>query len=196
MQSEPQLTKSAILDVALQLASRRSWDALHLYEVSQEMGVPLAEISRHYPDKDALAEALFDRADAALFRCADRPGWRQLPVQERLHCAYTAWLQALAPHRRLVREMLGYKLQPEHVHLQARGIMRISATVQWIREVALLPATGWRRELSETVLTSTYLAVFACWLFDDSTGARRTHALLERLLGAAGVGARVLAYPG
>jgi AcrR family transcriptional regulator len=192
MQAEPQLAKKAILEVALQLAQRSSWDALHLYEVAREMGVGLADIQRHYPNKDALTEAWFDLADAALLRMASTPGWQQFPQRQRLQFAYTAWLETLAPHRRITREMLGYKLQPEHVHLQVRGIMRTSDTVQWIREVAMLPEVGWRRELAEAVLTTIFLTVFTHWLFDESPGARRTQTLLERLLRGADFGGRLL----
>ena len=192
MQSEAQVARSAILEVALQLAERASWDAIHLFEVAHEMGVGLGEIHRHFSNKDALAEAWFDLADAALLRLAQTPGWQQLTQRQRLQAAYTEWLQTLAPHRRLTREMLGYRLQPEHVHLQVRGVMRISDTVQWIREVAMLPATGWRRELSETVLTTIFLAVFTRWLFDGSPQSRHTEALLEQLLRGADFGARLL----
>jgi ubiquinone biosynthesis protein COQ9 len=185
MQSEPQAAKHAILEVALQLASRRSWDELHLYEVAREMGMGLADIQRHYGDKDEIADAWFDVADAALLRLAHTPGWQQFPQRDRLQLAYAAWLEALAPHRRITREMLGYKLQPEHVHLQVRGVMRVSRTVQWIREAALLPEVGWRRELAEAVLTSIFLTVFTHWLFDESPGGRRTQRLLGTLLTAA-----------
>jgi len=195
MQSEAQAARSAILEVALQLAERSSWDAIHLFDVAHEMGVALADIQRHFPNKDALSEAWFDGADAALLRLPQTPGWEQLPQRQRLQQAYTAWLQALAPHRRLTREMLGYKLQPEHVHLQVRGIMRTSDTVQWIREVALVPAVGWRRETAESVLTTIFLTVFTHWLFDGSPQSLRTQSLLRQLLGAAEFGARWLAFP-
>jgi ubiquinone biosynthesis protein COQ9 len=99
------------------------------------------------------------------------------------------WLDALAPHRRIVGEMLRYKLHPEHLHLQARGITRISRTVQWIREVALLPSTGWRREAEEAVLTTIYLTTFSSWLLDSSPGGERTRRLLQALLAAAEQGA-------
>jgi AcrR family transcriptional regulator len=195
MQSEAQVARSAILEVALQLAERSSWDAIHLFDVAHEMGVGLAEIQRHFPNKDALGEAWFDLADDALLRLAQTPGWQHLPQRQRLQQAYTEWLQTLAPHRRLTREMLGYKLQPEHLHLQVRGIMRTSDTVQWIREVAMLPETGWRRELAEAVLTSIFLTVFTHWLFDESPQSRRTCALLEQLLRWADFGARSLVLP-
>ncbi|MCU0836814.1 MAG: TetR/AcrR family transcriptional regulator [Chromatiaceae bacterium] len=146
-----------ILDTALQLGEARRWDALHLYAVADAMGLSIAEIHRHYGQKDDLAEGWFDRADAALLAVAQTPDWRELGPRQRLHRAILAWLDALAPHRRLTAEMLGYKLQPEHLHLQALGLTRVSRTVQWIRETACLPSVGWRRELEEVALTAILL---------------------------------------
>jgi AcrR family transcriptional regulator len=177
--------RQAILDAALDLAEHRGWDALHLYDVAQAMGLTLADIAAHFDDKDALAEAWFDRADAALLAVARTPGWPQVAPRERVRAAILAWLDALAPHRSITATMLAYKVQPEHVHLQVRGVMRVSRTVQWIREVALLPQTGWRRELLEAGLTSMFLATVACWVADGSPDMHRTRALLDRLLGAA-----------
>jgi hypothetical protein len=50
-------------------------------------------------------------------------------LQERLQHVICSWLDALEPHHRLTREMLAYKLEPGHIHLQALGVMRISRTV-------------------------------------------------------------------
>lgn len=177
--------RDRILDTALALAEQAGWDDVHLHEIAQAMGITLAEIHRHYAQKDAIADAWFDRADAALLATPTRPGWGLLGVPQRLHRALFAWFDALAPHRRITSEMLRYRLHPEHVHLQALGVMRISRTVQWIREAALLPSTGWRREIEEAALTAIYLSAFAYWLRDSSPGAARTHAFVERLLGAA-----------
>lgn len=171
-----------ILDTALDLGEQRGWDALHLHDIAAALDVGLDDIARHYAHKDALAEAWFDRADAALLAVPQAPGWRKLSPRDRLHRAIFAWLDALAPHRRLTAMMLRYKFQPEHLHLQALGAMRVSRTVQWIREAALLPSVGWRRELEEVALTAMYLASVAYWLRDDSAGSERTRALLDRML--------------
>lgn len=180
-------TKARIIRTALRIAQQGGgWDAVRVHDVAREAGVTLAEFHRLFDDRDALAEGFFDLADAALLAVAERPGWAGLPPRLRVFSAIMAWLDALAPHRRIVLGMLGYKFQPEHVHLQARGIMRISRTVQCIREVAMLPATGWRRELEEAVLTSIYLATFATWLTDGTPATQRTRRLLERLLASAG----------
>ena len=174
-----------ILGVALNLAERDGWDALHLYEIADSMDLPLREVRRHYRTKDDLAQAWFERADLALLRAGEREGWRALPVRERLSQAILAWLGALASHRRLSAEMLRYKLQPEHVHLQVQGLLHISQTVQWVRETACLPAIGMRRELEEAALTAIFLSTFAYWLHDDSPDAGRTRAWLDRQLACA-----------
>lgn len=172
-----------IVEAALRLGEQTgSWDAVHVHMVAREAGLTLQELARHFEGKDAIAEGFFDRADAALLAASEQAGWGELPVRERLYRAIIGWLDALAPHRRLAVEMLGYKLHPEHVHLQVRGVARISRTVQWIREVAMLPSIGWHREVEEAVLTATYLATVACWLTDSSAGSERTRRLLRALL--------------
>jgi ubiquinone biosynthesis protein COQ9 len=174
-----------ILDTALELGESRGWDRLHLHDIARALGITLTDIHRHYQQKDDLAEAWFDRADRALVGIAATPGWESLSPRERLFRAIMAWLDALAPHRELSAAMLHYKLQPEHLHLQALGATRVSRTVQWIREAACLPSTGLRRELEEAALTTLYLLTFARWLRDDSPGADRTRDLLDRLLAGA-----------
>jgi ubiquinone biosynthesis protein COQ9 len=184
-----------ILDTALMLGERDGWDAVHLHDIARELGIPLATIRGHYAQKDALTEAWFDRADAALVAVEQTPGWRELPVRERLHRTLFAWFDALGAHRELTRAMLRYKFQPEHLHLQALGITRISNTVQWIREAACLETAAWRREVEEAVLTGIFVSTFAYWLNDDSPGSERTHAFADRLLGFAERGAQ-LAFGG
>jgi ubiquinone biosynthesis protein COQ9 len=187
--------RRSIVQAALRLAEQAgSWDAVHVHSVARELGLGLDELSRHFGDKDAIAEGFFDLADAALLSACQQPGWAALAVRERLFRAIMAWIDTLAPHKHLVPGMLGYKLRPEHMHLQLRGAARISRTVQWIREAAMLPATGWRRELEEAVITSIYLATFSRWLVDSSRGAQSTRQLLKRLLDTAERGALRLGF--
>jgi ubiquinone biosynthesis protein COQ9 len=188
--------RRSIVHTALRLAEQAgSWDAVHVHAVAGELGIGLDEVQRHFGDKDAIANGFFDIADAALLAAGRQPGWASLPIRERLFRAITAWIDALAAHRRLVPGMLGYKLHPEHIHLQVRGVARISRTAQWIRETAMLPSTGWRREVEEAVVTSIYLATFSRWMVDSSRGSESTRRLLRRLLGAAERGALRLGWP-
>ena len=171
-----------ILDKALSLGEAVSWEALSLHRLADELGLALNEIRACYPQKDALVEAWFDRADAAALAIPAEPGFDELPLPKRLQRIIEAWLDALQPHRRLTREMLAYKLEPGHVHLQLAGITRISRTVQWFREAAWQDSTGVRRILEETALTLVYVNAFVRWLYDDSPDARATREFLGRAL--------------
>ena len=152
-----------ILDKALELGEVSGWDALRLHDVASALQLSLDEIRACYPQKDDLAEAWFDRADHAALGVSEEEGFESLPEHARTGGVIMAWLDALRPHRQLTRSMLGYKLEPGHLHLQALGIQRISRTVQWFMEAAHLDRRGLRRIATETALTTTYLGAFAHW---------------------------------
>ncbi|MEN8204802.1 MAG: TetR/AcrR family transcriptional regulator [Pseudomonadota bacterium] len=171
-----------ILDKALEQAEALSWEQLHLHAVAEALNITLDEIRQYFPQKDDLVEAWFDRADRALLSAAHSEDFLDLPLYERLQQVIASWLDALAPHRRLTREMLAYKFEFGHLHLQALGVMRISRTVQWFIEAARHDTTGLQRIIDECALTTIYLTTFACWLFDDSVNRRKSKDALDTAL--------------
>lgn len=175
-------TTDSILDMALELGESSGWEAVRLHDVADALQIPLTEVHASFAQKDDLAEAWFDRADQAALAVRDHEGFGTLSERARLAMVIMAWLDALSPHRRLTREMLGYKLEPGHIHLQALGVMRISRTVQWFMEAVQLDLTGLGRIFMEISLTTVYLSTFARWLFDDSPGSRDTRKSLEAAL--------------
>lgn len=183
-----------ILDAAIELAEQRSWESIRLHEVAAAAGISLDDIRRHFREKDELIDAWFDRADAAMLQLAAMPEMSQLPPRERLRRLMMGWLDALEPHRRVTRQMILSKCEPGHIHIQIPAIMRISRTVQWMREAALLQDSYLRRAIAETVTTSIYLATFVCWLTEDTVGSQRAARLLDRLL--SGAERAALAIPG
>ena len=62
------------------------------------------------------------------------------------------------------------------------AIMRVSRTVQWMREAAQRDTTFVRRALEETALTTIYLATFAYWMQDDSENSQNTREFLAHKL--------------
>ena len=171
-----------ILDKALEQAEASSWEQFHLHTVADALNITLEDIRQYFPQKDDLVEAWFDRADRALLSAAHPEGFLDLPLYERLHQVIASWLDALAAHRRLTREMLAYKFEFGHIHLQALGIMRISRTVQWFREAACHDSTGLQRIIDECALTTIYLTTFARWLFDDSVNNSKSKDVLNAAL--------------
>lgn len=171
-----------IIDAALALAEKSSWEAVRLHEVAAATGMSLDDIRRHFREKDELIDAYFDRADAAMLADAASPAFLHLESRERLQRAIMTWLDALAPHKPVTRQMILSKCEPGHIHIQFPAVMRISRTVQWMREAARRDATHLHRALEETVVTSIYLMSFIHWLNDDSPDAVRTRRLLDTLL--------------
>ena len=194
------VTRSArerILDAALDLAGRKSWERARLHDVAAELQMSLNEMRAHFREKEDLTDAWFDRADTAMLQEAGAPGFAELAPRARLQRLIMAWLAALAGHRRVTRQMICGKFEPGHFHYQYAGLLRVSRTVQWLREAAQRDAVLPWRALEETALTAIYVAAFFYWMRDDSEGAARTAAFLERLLARAERLARWLpGFPG
>ncbi len=64
-------------------------------------------------------------------------------------------------------------------------IFNLSRTIQWVRDAALLDATGRRRQVEEIGLSALFLATLAVWLRDASSDQEKTRECLRRRLAAA-----------
>lgn len=171
-----------ILDCALHLADRCGWERLHLHAVAAELDSDLAAIARHYRQKDDLVEAWFDRADQALLARGTAADLLTLEPAKRLEELLIAWLDSLAAHRAVSGQMLLYKLEPGHLHLQLGGLLRISRTVQWWREAAQRETLHLCRIAEESLLTGVYLRCFIHWLRQPEEDTADFRALLRRQL--------------
>ncbi|MDZ7737004.1 MAG: TetR/AcrR family transcriptional regulator [Gammaproteobacteria bacterium] len=174
--------REPIVDTAVELAEESSWEAVRLHDIASRLDITLDDIRRHFREKEDIVDAWFDRADQAMLAVSKSPGFHDEPPRLRLQRLILTWLDALASHRRVTRQMIYNKLEPGHLHIQIPGLLRISRTVQWFREAALRDAIYLRRALEETGLTTIYLLTFFCWMHDDSPGSRRTRQFLERRL--------------
>lgn len=174
--------RDRILDIAIMLAEDKGWEAVRLQEVASRASLSLEDIRAEFREKDELVDAWFDRADRAMLLDSALLAHTRLARHQRMHRAIMTWLGALAGHRRVTRQMVLGKLEPGHLHLQIPALMRVSRTVQWMREAAGYKAVFPRRAVEETVHTSIYLATFSHWMFDDTPRAQRTHRFLRRQL--------------
>lgn len=176
------ITRVAIVDAALALAERSSWEAVRLHEIAAALGVTLNDVRMQFREKEEIVDAWFDRADAAMLEDAARADYGALSSDARLQRSLMTWLATLAPYRRVTRQMIVNKLEPGHVHYQLNGLLRVSRTVQWLREAAgRRTALPWRA-VEEAALTSIYLATFVGWMYDDTPDSARTRAFLGRQL--------------
>ncbi|WP_194756575.1 TetR/AcrR family transcriptional regulator [Aliidiomarina indica] len=187
------VSRDEILDAALTLGSEQGWERLTLHHIARYLHISLAQIHREFPQKDDIVDAWLDRADQAMLAqfpkhasdihlSNDHSPNTALTTTERLQLAMQSWFDALAPYHKLTGEMLLYKLEPGHIHLQAAGILRISRTVQWFREAAELKASNLQRIGQEIALSSLFIGMFVYWLNDKSPNQLNTRARLQKAL--------------
>jgi AcrR family transcriptional regulator len=171
-----------ILDTALILAEDCGWERLRLFAIAEQLGVGLDAIARHYTDKDQLVEAWFDRADQAMLIRSRDEALSLLSPAQRLEELLLAWFAPLDAHRRLTRQMLLYKFEPAHLHLQLQGLLRISHTVQWWREAAQRGTSHVQRVAEECALSAVYLSTVYQWLSAPYGNLGETRAHLRTRL--------------
>jgi AcrR family transcriptional regulator len=176
--------RDRIVDATLAVAAEVGWANLRLHQVAERLDLPLAEVHAVFRDKDAVANAWFDRALAAMLR-APASELAGRPPPERLLVVMMRWFDALAPQRDVTREMLGEKLYPSHPHHWAPLIADLSRLIHWFLDAARIASTGRQRQLAEIGLTTLFLASLRTWLRDDSPGQERTREQLRRGLEAA-----------
>jgi AcrR family transcriptional regulator len=173
-----------IVETALDLAELLGWEAVRLHEVAARLDIPMSELLARYRDKDAIADAWFARATAAMLD-APPSGFEKQPPESRLHLLMMRWFDALAGHREVTGQMLGEKLYPAHPHHWVPAIFNLSRTIQWLRDAALLDARGRRRQIEEIGLSVLFLATFRFWLDDESMDQTHTREFLSKRLAGA-----------
>ena len=174
-----------IVNTALELAEDQGWEKVRLYRVAERMEMPLEGLLAHIREKEDLVDAWLDRADHAMLQAADSAMVAAMPTVERLEYLVLVWLRTLAPHRRVTAQMIRGKLEAGHIHVQIPAVLRISRTVQWLREAGHRDAPGFYRGLEETVLTTIFVSTFVHWLRDESPDQERTRRRLVLALRAA-----------
>lgn len=175
----PSVDRDRILELALELAEEVGFEELRLSAVAQRAGVPVAEVAALFPDTNAIADAWFARAVAAVWATpADQLADPDPAV--RLERVMLRWFEALAPHRVLTGRMIRAKLWPSHPHHWVPMIFALSRLVHAFLDVARVPGRGAERaaqEIGGTLLTLQTLAVF---LADPTPGLVRTREALHR----------------
>ncbi|MDX1425384.1 MAG: hypothetical protein R3322_19710 [Kiloniellales bacterium] len=173
-----------IVDRTLALAGEVGWSRVRLRRVAADLGIPLADLRARFRDLDAVADAWFARALAAML-AAPEAGFADLPARERVYLVMMRWFEAQRAERAVVGEMLSAKLYPSHPHHWVPMVFSLSRLIQWLREVAALDAAAGRRQVEEVGLTLLFLATLGVWLRDESADLAATRRFLRRRLGDA-----------
>ncbi|MCM6772245.1 TetR family transcriptional regulator [Nocardia sp. CDC159] len=73
--TEPKLTRTAIVDTAIELADEAGLDALSMRRIAERMGVGAMSLYRHVPNKDSLLADMTDEVARRNPYPVPEPGW-------------------------------------------------------------------------------------------------------------------------
>jgi AcrR family transcriptional regulator len=177
----PRPLRDRIVDSAIGLAEQEGWEDLRLRKVAERCGVALTDVLSEFRDIDAVANAWFERALAAMLQPPE-PGFQGRPAGERVHTVMMRWFEANAAHRRVTGEMIRTKLYPSHPHHWVPLVFSLSRLIHWVREAAMLDASGRQRQAEEIGLTLIFLRTLREWLRDGTPGHEHTRRYLARRL--------------
>ncbi len=170
--------REAVLAAALAEAAEGSWYDLRLHRVADRAGVSLAELRGAFRDADAIADAWFEDALAAMVGL-DPATLEGLGPAARVEAALLRWFDHQAPHRLAVGGMIRAKLHPSHAHHWVPAVFSLSRLVHWALDAARLPGNGLARQAQEVGVTLAVLATLARFPRDEE-GLPRTRAALAR----------------
>jgi AcrR family transcriptional regulator len=173
------VSPDAILDEALKIADEKGWALTSLSDVAASLDVSLADIRSFYRDKNALADAWFERALAVML-AEGGDAFAALPADERIAGRLQMWFRTLALHRDVTRSMLTAKLYPGHPHHWVPMVFDLSRFVHWLLDAADLNSPPPRRQLEEIALTGVVVASVSLWIADPTPGQRLTERFASR----------------
>jgi AcrR family transcriptional regulator len=175
-----------IIDAAMGLAAESGWHDVSLNRVADRLGVTLVDIHAAFRDRDAIADAWFARALAAMLAPAEQ-GFGDLPASARAEMMILRWFRAQSTHARVAGQMLLAKAWPSHPHHWVPMVFNLSRLVHWWLDAAQIEHTGPRRMAEEVFLTALLLRAIAAWQADaragESEALPRTARVLRRGLG-------------
>ena len=183
MATDEATLRARILEAAMDQAARDGWHDLSLVTLAGRLEISLAELHAEFRDRDAIANAWFDRALAAMLAPAPE-GFAALRPSRRAEAMILRWFRAQSPHARLAGEMLRVKAWPSHPHHWVPMVFDLSRLVHWWLDASQIEEGGVRRMVQEVRLTTVLLAALVAWQKDAKAGEPetlpRTQALLAR----------------
>lgn len=160
---------------ALRLAEKRPWAEISLFEIADEAGLTLVELSRQVSSKSAVLRAFARLVDDEVLRKAERREPEE-SLRERLFDVVMTRFETMAPYR------AGLKRIAADVTFAPDLVPALLASQAWMLAAAGISADGVTGAARIAGLASVYAGTFRDWLADDDPGMARTMAGLDRRL--------------
>lgn len=180
-------TRLKILDAALALFRERGFDEATMREIASRAGVATGLAYYYFRSKPDIVMAFYQRAIDDLVPLLDKAHSENPKLEDRLAALIRAKFDYFAPNRKFLGALMGHAADP-HSPLspfgQETAPIREADFAQFQRA---LDETGARvpKDLQphiNKILWIYQMGQILFWIYDQSSGQKRSHLLLEKSL--------------
>jgi AcrR family transcriptional regulator len=168
-----------IIDAALRLIATEGWRRLSLAAVARDAGVPILQVYRLFPSRNAILCGFFRRIDAAALAGADEPDADERP-RDRVFDLLMRRFDALQPYRDGL-EVLRRELPTDPLAALAAG-GALLCSMRLMLEAAGIACNGVGGAITVKLVAAAYLFAAHTWARDESPDVAPTMAALDRRL--------------
>ena len=180
------LSRSTILDTALQLFRTRGFDQTTMRDVARAAGVALGAAYYYFPSKDAIVQAYYDSVHAQhvdLVRAALVDP--RLSLRERLGVAFHAKLDILANDQKLLGTIFRYTGEPDHPLSCFGSATRATRQNSIALFAEVLAGESFPDDLRESLPVAfwgLHMAMLLFFIYDRSPQQKRTRKFVDGVL--------------
>jgi AcrR family transcriptional regulator len=173
-------SKNDLVQVALDLAAKRSWGGLTLRDIAQAADISLAALHEEFVDKGDILSAYGRMLDQSVLANVVEDEDPMLSRRDVLFDILMDRYDALNDNRDAVISILhSFRGDPKQAVI---GLPHLCRSMTWMMEAAGIDTSGIIGAIKVTGLTGLYLHVVRTWKEDDSPDLSKTMAALDKNL--------------
>lgn len=168
-----------IIDAALTLIPTEGWRGLSLAAISAAAELPILQLYRLFPSKQAILCGFFRRIDELVLAAPPAPEPDERP-RDRLFDLLMRRFDALQPYKPAL-DVLRRELPADPLTALCAGTSLLRS-MRWMLEAADVSTGGMRGAVAVRLAAAAYLSTMRVWRNDDSADLGRTMAALDARL--------------
>ena len=180
------LSRSTILETALQLFRSRGFDQTKMRDIAQSAGVALGGAYYYFPSKDAIVQAYYDSVhDQHVEHVRAALADPKLSLRDRLGVAFHAKLDILANDQKLLGTIFRYTGDPDHplsCFGTATRATRQNSIGLFAEVLASESLPDDFRESLPVAFWGLHLAMLLFFIYDRSPEQQRTRRFVDGVL--------------